>query len=257
MASHKTKNKELVILLHGWMGDSYHMEKLEAALKERGYDVLNVSYETRQTGLDKILEQIHDTIGPEIAVADKVSFVGFSMGGVLGRMYIDRYQPKALNHLILIGAPVSGCRMAEHGQMIPDWAYLLPGEAVLSLKDAQSLWAHKKVSYSVGVIAGTGGDIFPGANLLLKKEGEKKTPQHDGVVRVDETDVPGAHDQFLLPIDHHFMPHGRGVIEQTLSYLKTGSFDHSKSYKRELSLVALLQRRKSTKKKPQPKPGGH
>ncbi|MBK67717.1 MAG: hypothetical protein CMP22_06265 [Rickettsiales bacterium] len=248
MTEKKSKQKPLVVLVHGWMGDTFHMSKLDETLNKLGFETLNISYPSTAKKLDELRDFVVQEIKKNHQKDQPIYFIGFSMGGVISRMVIEDYPEfkQDLRRAVFVGSPMAGCELSKYGDMLPDFMKVIPGDAILEVKSKAESWKDKVIDYDAAVIAGSGGDMFPGADLLLKKKGEKENPVNDSVVRLDETKVKGVSDEITLPIDHHFMPHGICVIEQILQYFKHGKFDHTKSYKKEFSPLAFIRSKKKS-----------
>jgi len=72
------------------------------------------------------------------------------------------------------------------------------------------------VNFDLGIIAGT-TNINP-INLFLMDG------PNDSVVTVESTKVEGMSGHLVLPVTHTFMMLNNEVIDNTIHYLKTGSF---------------------------------
>ena len=245
MSNNSENQKPLVVLVHGWMGGPFHMSRLEKKLKKEGFETLNVDYPSTNKSLVDLRDDVYQAVKAVHKQGQPLYFIGFSMGGVLSRMVIEEYTElkKDLVRTAFIGSPMSGCELSKFGDNLPEFLKVLPGRAVFELKIQAEEWKDNEIDFDACVIAGSGGNMILGSEQLLRKSGEKESFIHDGVVRLDETTVKGAKDTIILPIDHHFMPHGRSVREQVVLYLTTGQLDHEKEYKQEFSPAAYLRSR--------------
>jgi len=50
---------------------------------------------------------------------------------------------------------------------------------------------------------------------------------NDGVVAVEETKIPGLHDQIVLNVSHSGMLISASVAKQVCMFLQNGNFSHS------------------------------
>jgi hypothetical protein len=72
------------------------------------------------------------------------------------------------------------------------------------------------VEFDLGVIAGN-TNINPLGLLFIRGE-------NDSIVSVESTKVEGMNAHLVLPVTHTFMMRNNEVIDNTIHYLKTGSF---------------------------------
>ena len=92
-----------VVLLHGIGRTSRSLRRLEKALQEAGFATLNLDYQSRKKPLDALAGDIHPVI-IDFAEANKgpLHFVAHSMGGLLTRVYVAKYRPARLAHVVMI-----------------------------------------------------------------------------------------------------------------------------------------------------------
>src|SRR6185503_16017815 len=86
----KRKMADHVIILHGLALNRLWMSGLAHSLKRRGYVVHNVTYPTLRLGFEDILEEHIKPLIDSIP-GEKVDFAVHSMGGLLMRLYAQKY----------------------------------------------------------------------------------------------------------------------------------------------------------------------
>ena len=207
-----------VILLHGIFRTDRSMRKMETFLQSHGYRVLNISYPSTKASIEQIIELIHPQIN---AFAQElngpISFVGYSMGGLIIRAYLHKYRPENLFRVVMLGTPNNGCELAD---LFGNWRLYKKyyGPAGQQLGTAQDDFRHLfgNTDYELGVIAGN-WTIDPISSLIIKGS-------NDGKVSVASTKLDGMTDHVVLPIAHTFFPVSRRVMAKTLAFLQNGRF---------------------------------
>lgn len=221
-SSSKPAAKEHVVLLHGIYRSSKHMKRLENALVEAGYGVLNLDYPSTKrdlVGLTAfITEKIHENV-PE--GAKKVHFVGYSMGGLLVRAVLNAEKPDNLGRVVLLATPNKGSEVADFLKnfSLYRWLYGPAGQELVTDPDGEITKLLGEIDYKPGVIAGY-RSIDPFSSLFLLPGLD------DGKVSVESAKIDGMADFILLPTSHTFFPQSNRVIAQTLYFLKHGEFFH-------------------------------
>ena len=86
----QTPRQEVVVLLHGMGRSALCMKRLEWALADRGYRVVNVSYPSTRFGVEPLVERhLLPTLQEvEASAPRRVHFVTHSLGGILLRHYL-------------------------------------------------------------------------------------------------------------------------------------------------------------------------
>lgn len=105
--------KEQVILLHGIMRSSRHMKSFASFLDKNGYEVININYPSLKYDLETLAEFTWDNLQHQINNNTKINFVGYSMGGLLSRVIINKYRPENLGRAVLIGVPNNESEVAD------------------------------------------------------------------------------------------------------------------------------------------------
>ena len=192
---------------------------MQAALQAAGFATLNQDYASRRNALEALAEDIHPSIQ---RFADRVDgsihFVCHSMGGLLARVYIARYRPKRLGHVVMLGTPNSGSEIADRlGHLMLYRAFFGPaGQQLGTKRDATIEALFPPVDYPVGIIAGD-RSIYPITSAFLPKP-------HDGRVSVENTKLDGMADHIIIPASHPWLVRNSTAIAQTIAFLRDGRF---------------------------------
>ena len=207
-----------VILLHGIFRTAKSMGRLEKYLSARGYHVLNVDYPSTKMSLEQIVDYIHPQIAEFASGLDgSVSFVGYSMGGLVTRAYLAKYRPQNLFRVVMLGTPNKGSEIAD---FVRNWRLYkrLYGPAGQQLVTLQDEFAHLfgVTDYELGIVAGN-WSIDPISSLIIGS-------RNDGKVSVASTKLDGMKDHVIVPVPHTLFPAMRIVHKKVLLFLNNGSF---------------------------------
>lgn len=216
------KPNECVILLHGLTRTNRSMLKMAKALKTAGYDVFNCNYPSRKktiellsaTTIEQAIAHCEENFQPEF-----IHFVTHSMGAILIRFFLEQHEISNLGRVVMLAPPNAGSELVDrlsHFQLFT----LINGPAGKQLgTDASSLPnSLGPVDYEVGIVAGN-KSLNPLAFALIPGE-------NDGKVSTRNTRLEGMSDYIVLPYTHTFMMNQPQVIEQTISFLQHGQFNH-------------------------------
>ncbi|MFG3594036.1 esterase/lipase family protein [Bradyrhizobium sp. RDI18] len=208
-----------VVLLHGISRTARSFRRMQTAIEAAGLTALNLDYASRRTALEALAEDIHPSIQRFAdGVAGSVHFVCHSMGGLLARVYIARHRPPRLGRVVMIGTPNSGSEIADRLKNFgPYRAFFGPaGQQLGTQRDAAIEALFPPVDYPVGIIAGN-RSIYPIASAFLPKP-------HDGRVSVANTKLDGMTGHIVIGTSHPWLVRNRVAIEQTIAFVRTGSF---------------------------------
>ncbi|MDK1023856.1 MAG: alpha/beta hydrolase [Gammaproteobacteria bacterium] len=212
-------SKECVILLHGLVRSAASMGALEERLVHEGYYVRNIDYPSRDYPIEILAEEAvgRGMQGCEQEAATKINFVTHSLGGILVRMYLKKNNRKDIYRVVMLGPPNQGSEVVDRLKNTPGFE-LLNGPAGMQLgtKTSDIPKSLGPVDFELGVIAGT-----QSINLILSTF--LPNPD-DGKVSVESTKVTGMRDFVALPVTHPLMMKNEAVIEQTVHFLRYGSF---------------------------------
>lgn len=213
---------QCVILLHGLARTASSMEDMEIALKENGYTVVNVDYPSREHKI----EDLATTVIPESIAScnthtpGKIHFVTHSLGGILVRYYLAHNTMDNLGRIVMLSPPNQGSEAVDALKDFPGF-YLINGPAgeQLGTDDASIPNNLPPVDYDVGIIT---GDETINYILSMLIPGDD-----DGKVSIESAKVPGMLDFLIVHHSHPFIMEADDVITQTLTFIRSGKFDHA------------------------------
>ena len=214
-----------VLLVHGMFMNAFLMSPFVKKLKDAEYDVKVFSYPLIPETDDvttRFIKEVND-FRPQI-------IVGHSLGGTITAYHLKQFP--SLEKVVCLGSPLNGSTLGRTiSQGKTSW--MLPKAIRLIATDGVTIPLDTPVR--IGVIAGTDDTfnlfrvastfklfgLLPNAKGL---EGYKKLPENDGVVLVSETQVGENIPHTKVFTSHTGLVFSGQVHEQTLHFLKYGSF---------------------------------
>jgi hypothetical protein len=197
------------------------MLKLESALKDEGYRVINLSYPSRKKNIAELAD---DTISRGIEESyqhqsNTIHFVTHSMGGILLRDYLSKNKIARLGHAVMLSPPNKGSELVDKFRNNFFFKWILgPAGKELGTKKSSTPNKLEKVDYPVGIITGNKRTVFDGyfAKMI--------TGENDGKVSVESARLNGMVDFLVTPNNHTLIMNDSEVIKQTLHFLRKGRF---------------------------------
>ena len=206
------RDRETVVLVHGLWMKGWCMALLAWRLRRSGFETRCFSYRSMGSGLRENAARLRDYLAA--LSPGMVHLVGHSLGCIVIRALFHYFPSQQPGRIVMLTPPNQGSAVAEQ------LARSGLGRTILG-KSVQELIAGVPKHWTVpvreiGIISGT---VPLGLGRLFAK---LSTP-HDGVVTVEETALPGACAQLMLPVAHtgalvtaqvartiaHFLRHGR------------------------------------------------
>jgi len=140
-------------------------------------------------------------------------FVGHSLGGVLIYEMLERHREIAAGRIVLLGAPVRGCRAGRRlgSSAIGRW---MLGGCAMRWEPRDAVWRRPE---ALGVIAGT-------VPLGLGRALGALPGENDGVVCVEETSLEGMADRALVRTAHSTLALSARVARLIERFLGAGRF---------------------------------
>ena len=223
MAGETAPQKETVVLLHGILRSYYDMVLLGHRLEKEGYEVINLSYPSREKTIEELRDYVHEQLSlrAEFNTASKVHFVTHSMGGLIARHLLHTHRPANLGRVVMLSPPNQGSEFADYMLSYPTLKSVyekLFGPAGRQLTADFNHGIPDSVDYPVGIIAGT-SSINPLANSVLGD------CDHDGIVPVERMKINGMTDMVEVAATHTFMTFNPNVADQVVHFLKNEKFN--------------------------------
>ncbi|MBN2435001.1 MAG: alpha/beta hydrolase [Spirochaetes bacterium] len=222
-SNHGNKNnKHCVILLHGLARTESSMNKMEQALINEGYHVINKGYPSRSKEIQPLSEEtISNAINECVKFKPgKIHFVTHSMGGILVRYYLDKNRIKNLGRVVMLSPPNRGSETVDKLKSFPPFNWL-NGPAGQQLGTGSKSIPNQIGSpdYEVGIITGD-RSINPILSLLIPGD-------DDGKVSIERAKLAGMKDFIVVHNTHTFIMSDKDVIKQVIYFIRNGLFDKS------------------------------
>jgi triacylglycerol lipase len=119
---HPVSDRNPVLLIHGIADSDRNMQCLARHLRREGWEVhtINLTPNWGQSGLEPLAGQI-DAFAKREFGKKKFDLVGFSMGGLVSRYYLQRLGGlDHVEHFVSLSAPHHGTALATFANLIPN-----------------------------------------------------------------------------------------------------------------------------------------
>ena len=210
---------ETVIVLHGISKDNRITYLLSKRIAEAGFEVYNISYPYKHKTIQDISDFLHEKIIKlKINKKEKLNFVGHSMGGLIIRNYIHKYQPKNLHRVVMVATPNHGSELADKlkNWKIYKWKFGNVSSKQLGTDQYNLDNAFGDVNYELGIIAGKTW-LNPIFSLILPGK-------DDGIVSIESTKLDGMKEHIILNFSHTTGIMSKKVAQNVIKFLKNGTF---------------------------------
>lgn len=208
---------DCVILLHGLARSEHSFSKLEHALTDSGYTVINDSYPSTKHDIETLASDFIPVSIKKCPNSETIHFLTHSMGGILVRQYLSSDSLANLGRVVMPVPPNGGSEITD--RLKENMLYKLingPAGEQLGTDSVSVPNSLGPADFKLGVIAGT-RSVNPILSTML--------PNPDaGKVSVESTRLKGMSDHIELPVSHTFMMRDKAVIDQVIHILDHGEF---------------------------------
>jgi pimeloyl-ACP methyl ester carboxylesterase len=207
--------KTAAVFVHGLFLNGAEFTLLRRRLtRQHGFESHRFSYPTVRGSLDASVERLARFV--ERIDADRVHFVGHSLGGIVLHRYFEIATGLPPGRVVFLGSPTVKSRTAEQVGRLRLFAPLVGPMVAAELGQAKAPreW---RCDRELGCIAGTRA---VGLGRFFARFDEDS----DGTVGVSETKLPGHKAHLTLPVSHMGMLLSADVARQVGEFLASGRF---------------------------------
>jgi pimeloyl-ACP methyl ester carboxylesterase len=208
--------KTAAVFVHGlWLTGAESTLLRRRVAARHGFECHSFTYRTVGLPMDAVIEKLAQFV--ERIDADRVHFVGHSLGGIVLYRYFETQRAAPPGRVVFLGSPTVRSRTAERVGRMPLLSTLV-GQLVareLVRPEGERHWRHER---ELGLIAGT-------RPLGLGRFFARFEEECDGTIGVSETRLPGHTAHVTLPVSHMGMLASTDVARQVGSFLATGRFE--------------------------------
>lgn len=205
--------RETVVVAHGLWMPGIETRLLRHRLQRAGFRPELFAFPSLRGTLSQNAERMARFV--ERIDADRVHFVGHSLGGIITLEMLHRFRLKRIGRIVCLGSPLTGSGIA--GALIcRRFTRPIVGRS-LTEHTARGGTGRWNSPHELGIIAGSKslgvGFLFPGL-----------PEPNDGTVAVEETQLEGAQAHITMPVSHTQLIIDREVARQAIYFLRHGSF---------------------------------
>jgi len=217
--------RRVVFLKHGLFRSAASLWKLERALRDHGYEVVNISYPSTAGYIEDfstaMASEVADYLEGTPRDSVKVHYVGHSMGGLVIRHYLGRPDAVRPDSCVFVATPHRGAALSDARKGSLLFQTLLGNKAALELSPGSEFYRSLPplpAGLPCGNIYGSSGDP-EGWN-------DDVPGDDDGTVGAKEAQLPQGPgvDSCRLRLGHTRISFSDQTVLQVLHYLKAGSF---------------------------------
>lgn len=217
--------RRLVVLRHGLWRSAWSLWKMERALRDHGYETINLSYGSTRGFIESHARAMRAEIEEVLRVPDErkleLYFVGHSMGGLQIRYYLAQPGARRPDACVFLATPHRGAVLTDKRKNWWLFKIFLGTEGAAQLSPGDPFYAKlRRLDCDCGVVFGGLGD---GVGWNDDIPGDD-----DGTVGIDEVQLPEAKDRIHLKLGHTSLSYADAPIRQVLHFLKHRRFDHGK-----------------------------
>ncbi|MBN8523218.1 MAG: hypothetical protein J0M23_05140 [Rickettsiales bacterium] len=211
-------SEHLIILLHGIGKNSSSLKGLKTYLNKESFSILNINYPSTKYSIEELSNILHNDIYCATQKYKMVSFVCFSMGGLVIRAYLHKYKISNLGKVVMVGTPNKGSEVADffkNNRLYKN--FFGPAGLQLSTNQQEIAPLLGNLDCKLGIIAGNLSLDF--YYFLFKGAA------NDGKVSVKSTKLENMSEHIVIKVPHWYMPRSKTVWKLVLNFLKYSKFN--------------------------------
>lgn len=210
----QSKNGEYVILLHGLARSPASMQPLARDLQNAGYGTCVTGYPSRKYSVPDLSER---SLSPAIekcraAGAEKIHFIGHSMGAMIARHHLAYHPPAEAGKLVQLAPPNQGSEVVDK---LSRWGIFgwINGPAGGTLGTGKDSLASRlpPLSHPTLIVAGY-CTINPINSLMIPG-------LDDGKVSVKNTRAKGMERHIIIKASHPMIMKNAQAIQETKAFV--------------------------------------
>lgn len=201
-----SRNREMVVLVHGLAASRYMLRPLERQLQRSGYETLNWAYPSIRGEIAALSETFARRLQrlSEDSAIRRFHLVTHSMGSIIARAAIANAKFERLGRIVMLGPPHRGSRVAANLSKLLGWLC----RPLAQLSDDPDSFVNnlpEPVGYEIGIIAAA----------------------RDRVVHIESTRLSHQADHIVVDSGHTSMLFREDVSHLVESFLGHGTFRSS------------------------------
>ena len=184
-------DRHWVVLVPGLWDDASRFDHLRPVLQRQGWRTLDFPLNPNNGSASngELAMQLGRMIEKTVPPGDRVSIIGFSMGGLVARSYVQDFGGlHRVAQLLMIGTPNQGTETARL-LLMPGVREMVPGSAWLQRLNHGSFGQLRQIRYGV-IWSTTDGVVFPSASSQIPGAWER---QLSGVFHAALSSDPRVH----------------------------------------------------------------
>ncbi len=211
-----------VYIVHGILGNKGEYTRMRKVLHENNFETVFFAYKSRKTTIPEASKQLYELIKSENP--DSFSIITHSLGGLIARGLLTHLEQDAelpkMKRVVMVAPPNQGTVAGNfmHRYSLFRWILGVNLRDVMNDDESLALKLPVKFEAEVGIIAGI-SECKSGYNPFV--EGD-----NDGEIRPEETRLGTENDFITVKANHVSILRKNETIQQTIQFLKNGSFNH-------------------------------
>jgi len=207
--------KTAAVFVHGlWLTGAESVLLRKRIATRYGFQCHSFTYRTVGSSVEPVIGQLTDFV--RRIDADRVHFVGHSLGGIVLHRYFEAAKDLPPGRVVFLGSPTVKSKTAEKVGRLPVFRSMI-GRMVTDELVNPTCTREWRCERELGCIAGT-------RPMGLGRFFARFDEECDGTIGVSETKLPGHSAHMTLPVSHMGMLVSAEVARQVGEFLVHGRF---------------------------------